>query len=389
MLALPVTSPLPYFVISVLFLLIANLITQRSGFYQDAISKSRGTRHTALDGFRGFLATGVFFVHVGCTYSFFHNGTWQTLPSTLYNSFLGEDAVTCFFMITGFLLWSKVLNQPRFDIKQFYLNRCLRIYPMYWFSLLIILMLVARSSGFNLQTSLPDLATSLKQWLTCRLLDLSILKGYLLPPDINEVQAWRINAGITWTLGLEVNFYLLLPLLKVFTTPIRFVGLVVLVVLAHLLLPGFPVLHASHFLWGMGAAYIYRRFRLESVVASNPVFSVILIGLAMVCATFSMPDTIRIVPLFIIFLLVIYGNSAFGILTSSAARYLGIVSYDLYLLHGILLFVVFFGLNRFFPVAQLSPILFWGLSGMCGLVLIFISGMTYRYIAYPFLALKH
>jgi len=87
----------------------------------------------------------------------------------------------------------------------------------------------------------------------------------------------------------------------------------------------------------------------------------------------------------VVFLSFVYGADLFGLLKSEVAKFLGTISYSIYLLHGIVLFVVLNSVDHFYPIVSLSPTVFWSLILFCGFVAIFISSITYRYIEYPFI----
>jgi peptidoglycan/LPS O-acetylase OafA/YrhL len=74
----------------------------------------------------------------------------------------GEAALQCFYLISGFLISYILQNTAAYgSIRNFYLNRFLRIYPMYWAVALLTVMfyLLAFTLGIDhkLQTllSLP------------------------------------------------------------------------------------------------------------------------------------------------------------------------------------------------------------------------------------------
>ena len=71
--------------------------------------------------FRTLLAVSVLVVHSG-----------PILGVTLLN---GDMAITLFFIVSGFLM-SLILTEKYSDIRLFYYNRLLRIFPPFWFSVL-------------------------------------------------------------------------------------------------------------------------------------------------------------------------------------------------------------------------------------------------------------
>ena len=126
------TSIFPAIGLTIIFFGVAKLIVKHSAFYQQIVQKADQAQYKTLDGLRGFLALGVFFHHAVVNYQYFQIGTWQVSPSNFY-TFAGQGAVAFFFMITGFLFWSKIISGSRFKLKDFYTKRALRVLPAYWF----------------------------------------------------------------------------------------------------------------------------------------------------------------------------------------------------------------------------------------------------------------
>ena len=128
---------------------------------------------------------------------------WATQPSvhTLLNSFLffGKYGVTLFFVLSGFLLFLPFAKALLFEkmwpsIRQFYLRRVFRILPAYYLSLILIVLLFQRQ--------------------------------YLQPQHWNELgtvfshSSWTLPMPLSttrclpfWTLAIEWQYYMLLPLL--------------------------------------------------------------------------------------------------------------------------------------------------------------------------------
>jgi peptidoglycan/LPS O-acetylase OafA/YrhL len=86
-----------------------------------------------LDSARGIAALMVFFSH-------FIARTFQDKINVHYFFFVfnGNDAVSFFFVLSGFVLSYKyiILNKP-LDIKQFYVNRVFRLFPAYFLTVLV------------------------------------------------------------------------------------------------------------------------------------------------------------------------------------------------------------------------------------------------------------
>ncbi|MBW4582968.1 MAG: acyltransferase [Tildeniella nuda ZEHNDER 1965/U140] len=383
------TSIFPAIGLSILFFGAAKLVVSRSVFYQSAIQTANKAQFKALDGLRGFLALGVFFHHAVVSYQYFQLGIWQSAPSNVY-AFLGQGAVVFFFMITGFLFWSKIIVEPKFNIKRFYIRRALRVLPAYWFSLAIMILIVLIMSNFSLRVSLPRFLLQVGSWLICGIYGFSDADKVLFP-DINYGSVGLINASVQWTLRYELQFYLLLPLLAWFVKPLRFIGLFVALLACILLTRYFPLLTLMNFMFGMAAAYLVKRFESKKWFLDRRVSLGIIFLLAAIPLLIPQPyisNQWAIVLIFCAFVFIASGNDLFGLLTAPASKYLGTISYSVYLLHGIVLFCVLRLVNLVYPIKGMHPLYFWVLAGVCGLLVIGLSGITYRFIEHPFLQLK-
>ena len=107
----------------------------------------------------------------------------------------GRTAVWIFFGISGYVIAHGFLYQryllDRFGLKHFYLNRVLRIYPLFLLLSVLGWLTMWAGSGIN-----P-------------------LKWEDLPSQFFGIQfnhAYKLN-GVFWTLGLEIQFYVIAPAL--------------------------------------------------------------------------------------------------------------------------------------------------------------------------------
>ena len=82
------------------------------------------------------------------------------------------------------------------------------------------------------------------------------------------------------------------------------------------------------------------------------------------------------------------GTDVFGLLSNRLTRYLGMVSYSLYLLHGMVLFVCFRFVLGEEKSRSFSPEGHWLVIGGCALTLVPLCSLTYYYIEKAALAKK-
>jgi peptidoglycan/LPS O-acetylase OafA/YrhL len=378
------TNLLFYFLIVYLAWQFCYFLVRRSTFIQSVVVKSEKSSHRALDGLRGFLSINVLFHHATFTYFYFQqDGYWKLPMSAHFHFAIGAEAVTMFFMMTAFLAWSRIIERPKFDVLTFYLKRLIRIFPAYWVSLILVLLVVIVSSKFSLQSpSAMHIVRSLDDWITAQIGTLPLIFGRQAFPNINEFPAWMVNAGVAWTLAYDLNFYLLLPILANFVRLDWFIGLAIGVVALH---RHFDIEQTSimiKFLLGMGLAYVFQRYRWEKYL-THPITSIVIVLALVLGWMMPIPPSLQLACMVFAFVGILYGNSLFGLLMNQAARYLGAISYSIYLLHGIILFMTFHSLNYWIPVKTLPPIGFWAITAACTILTIIVAGLSYQYVEYP------
>ena len=336
-------------------------------------------RFLSIDGLRGYLALFVFLHHSCVWYFYLRTGRWATPTSHLYTH-LGQSSVALFFMITGFLFYSKLLNARHrpFDWERLYIARLLRLTPLYLVAIALMLLIVAVMSGGVLHTSRGKLALDVLRWVT-----FTILGG----PDVNRVQIAQVAvAKVVWSLPYEWLFYLVLPLfaLTVGIRPSwRYLLLGLLAVAGACIADVSPSVVLT-FAGGIIAAVLVRHERFAQFAASGSATIVAIMSIGSAVAFF--PSGYGFAPfvlLAVFFCIVAAGNDLFGLLTRPAARKLGEMAYSVYLLHGLILFATFnlvVGANR---AMALSPLEHWAIIMGVIPILLLICHTTFRCIENP------
>lgn len=343
-------------------------------------------RNASIDGLRGYLAFFVFMHHSCIWYFYLRTGQWTAPPSRVYQQF-GQGSVTLFFMITGFLFFSKILHSKsqRIDWTALLYSRIMRLTPMYVFVLCALLVVVAIASPNGLVETPAQLVKNIVKWLSFTILG---------TPDINGINDTAlILAGVTWTLPYEWTFYLSLPLLAVVAFRIPATSLVLgsFVAVCAIGLIWQPELGRTlPFLSGIFAAVATQSLPFRLFCKTTAASVIVLACLLAVAIAFDTAfDVGALLLLTIAFSLVAGGNSLFGALTAKVSLFLGEQTYSIYLLHGLLLYVTFnfiFGL----PTSRLfTPLQFWGVVGAVTPVLILISRFTFLHIEAPWMAPVH
>lgn len=276
-------------------------------------------------------------------------------------------------MITGFLFWTKVItSNGQINTTNFFKSRINRLVPLYFFHVLIITILACSVNEFQLFERPIILAKNILSWLAF---------GILGQPDINQAHhTFTIDAGVVWTLAYEWTFYVALPLLACFWRGRSFFLIIFVIFSYGFLVP--DIGNIKLFAYGMIAAYLVQNFSLQDIVMKRwfSIIACILLILAYQVTNF------KAELFFLFFMLVVYGNPLFGILTSTPAKLLGTISYSIYLLQGAVIYIVFHAINRYSFISELEPPAFLLATALCGTLLIIISAITYRFVESPFLA---
>ena len=370
-------SPFPAIISLLLAMATAYFLLKQFG-----ASPNQG-RFTTIDGLRGYLAFFVFMHHSSIWYFYLRTGQWQLPPSNLYTHF-GQSSVLLFFMITGFLFFSKLIDGKRKNIDwgKLFVSRFLRLVPLYLFAMSLLFIVVACVSIGILNEPIPVILTEVIQWLSFTVIG---------APDLNGITpTFIIVAGVTWSLPYEWLFYFSLPLLALAVKVIPPLPYIALSIAG---ITGLVIWGSQNnlmvfipFFSGIIAA-ILARYDLFRRFAAQRMSSLILIC-CMATAVALYPSVYGAVPLLlmtVVFTLIACGNNLFGLLVSPVSRTLGEMSYSIYLLHGITLFVTFnFVLDLDIGSASApSAMTHWLWVAGITPVLICICFLTFRYIESP------
>ncbi|GAA0956530.1 acyltransferase family protein [Frigoribacterium faeni] len=157
-----------------------------------------GDRIVGLEGLRGLAAMAVLAYHVAHVLT--RDVEDETMPLLV---FLMHQGLSLFFVLSGFLLFwpfaTRIIEGRELpSLRRYTANRFLRIWPAYVVVFLIV--------NFGLRMSFLSQGEfgQLPWWKT--LVDLTLLHSYL-PGTL------RTGLEVSWTLTVELTFYLVLPFL--------------------------------------------------------------------------------------------------------------------------------------------------------------------------------
>lgn len=198
---------------------------------------------SSMDALRGFAAAFVAFAHCWhWTYPVFYK-TQLTVPALGY----GAKAVPMFALLSGFLIYRSVRKmETREDARYYIARRIFRIYPLYLLSVALCLVLGQVASDNR------DIGT-----LAYLVSEIFMLRSLGFPLFANPV---------TWSLYVEVIFYVFLPIYAMFVgrariLPASIVMLVVLILADQV--PGREFQLWKYFFFGIIASELSLRFERE------------------------------------------------------------------------------------------------------------------------------
>jgi peptidoglycan/LPS O-acetylase OafA/YrhL len=334
----------------------------------------------ALDGFRMVAVFLVIFFHFG----------FDAVP--------GGDGVMMFFVLSGFLItWLLIKEHERtgaISFRAFYRRRTLRIFPaFYGFWLLIV------GAGLVLHGAGP----SAHAWSA-----FFYVSNYYSALTGHPVSAF----SHTWSLAIEEQFYLLWPLVfvccrgslplltRVLVTLIASVALNRLVLVFVFAVDGSYLYSAldtrvDQLLIGCLTAVLLRRRALEwlwSRVCCHPVAPLVTVSLLVGSVAFGEQVLWRyrdvagytvhavLYAVLIVQLVALSDSPLWSWLNSAPARFLGLISYPLYLYQEVTLYSVREALQQ-------QPVIVQLLAAIA--VTVGVASMSYYVIERPFLRMKH
>jgi peptidoglycan/LPS O-acetylase OafA/YrhL len=338
-------------------------------------------RYGGIDGLRGLLAGGVFIHHSEAAYRYFATGVWGWGQSATLNH-LGQTTVALFFMITAFLFASRLFKDG-VNWRRLYIARVMRIMPLYLLFMVLVVGSAFHLSDWVMREPAAKVAAEVAHWFAFSM---------FARPDINGVaNTWTQGGGVNWSLAYEWYFYASLPVLFFVLKPLRppqpaRVGLVLFCLAlaamgaAGVVLSGWK-LHWMHFACGCAAALVYRDATLRAALPRLGWPGVAC--LAALTLFTSAAGAMQVLLTFAFFLSVLGRNQS--ALDWKPLRWLGEISYGVYLLHG---FVLFWALHYFpLPLANIGVFAYMLLMTAVVAGVVLIASATHFLIELPGIAL--
>jgi peptidoglycan/LPS O-acetylase OafA/YrhL len=311
-----------------------------------------------FEGLRGLLAAWVALGHA-----------FVALPvgrNEYRGSLMNVDAVDVFIILSGFVIFTLLGNRRDLPYFSYLTARFFRIFPVY-FSVLLLSTLMLHAdyhvvsvspAGTATAMRLTEMAAAAQRPITHFLVHLTMLQG-IIPEHFLPYTAYTL-VGQAWSISVEWQFYLIAPLLFVWTSKMRdwrslaclFAVISICVFYSHYVTSGFFGANLVPFAVGFASYYFYQSDFTRLPASSVRLFFVSLFFLGVVLAH-------RHIVGLGVWLLVFYAivaarrspagtNVLTKLLLLPPVLYLGRISYSVYLVH----IQVLFALMWFFHIAN-------------------------------------
>ena len=355
------------------------VVSRASGFYRAmlrsdaALAPTDGrVRYDTIDGLRGACCLMVIVGHSAATLwlplASFRLGDAGRLAPTAFKT--GGLAVGLFFAITAFLFYGRVVESNRATpAGRFLVGRAARIGPALVMSGLLIFLVDA----CTIRALTPAHPAEFLR-MTAKLVSLGAVGTGIV----------QHNAYVYWTLPYEWMFYFAMPVLAAAVpggvpTWARLLACFAMASLASGVIGRSGP--AMMFVPGIVAAHLVDRPAVRRL-ASSSLGSACVVGLAVAFPFATVADSASFLAASIVgvaFTLIVAGCDAFGLLRLDALRAVGMASYSVYLLHGIVLFTARPLLLRWGGPTPCA----WAAVLGCTVVTVLASFASYRWIEHP------
>lgn len=362
------------------------------------MSDTTGRRyfHT-FDALRFFAFFKVFLLHLPIV----------AFPWFNYLSAGGGIGVQFFFVLSGFLITYIILEEQQqtggFDLKNFFMRRILRIWPLYY-----LMVLVAFATPF-LTEQILHIQTKQAGYEPEWWKSLLFLENYKMMstgehPNVSPL-------GVMWSLCIEEHFYIIwglllytfrqkgLPLIIIISI---ITGIVSRIVYAQLSIPALDILtNIDLFAYGAIPAYLLAKHKenLEQKITSIPIGykrwgAMAVVGAVVICSQYTKDAisfiwmTVLLGILFaVLILFTLPQNTRFRISDNNILSRLGIYTYGLYVYHTLVINLLLqviprIGLDISNPVGAIAFVI------ISLLATILISMASYHLFEKQFLKLK-
>lgn len=323
---------------------------------------------------------------------------------------LGDKAVTLFFVLSGFLITFLLLKEKRetgtISIKDFYMRRVLRIWPLYFIIVISALFILPAFSFFHW----PEWSDYLFEDFGVKV----VLFFLILPNAVQVLYPSVPFANQLWSIGVEEQFYLIWPLIIKYVRHhlifllIIIIGLPIITAALYFMANGRindqGLLKVINFLkqflsltridcmaaGGIAAILLYKQHKIIRYIFHPVVQSINLLLILYIFLTgFYVPYISNMIHGIVFSILILnFAANKHSILNieSKMTNYLGSISYGIYMYHPLGIFIA---VKLLFRGHIINSIAFWILLYVLAFSFtVIIASASFRFIEQPLLTIK-
>ncbi len=350
-----------------------------------------------LNGVRCIAAFMVILSHIELNKSYFGIG------NTFHNvKVFGKLGVTLFFVLSGFLITYLLLHEKerygKIKISFFYFRRILRIWPLYYFIVLLSLFVLPYFNLFKIPHFRLEFDTDIQFFITC------FLFAFFLPNLLISIKLIPF-ATQTWSIGTEEQFYAIWPIIinriknlkKMFLFIISFYYIVIFCINLSLFDSIKYIVLIREYcnmlqldaltLGSLGAYSFYKIDKSIELITANVslILSIFVLTMALLYDV-EVPffNSLFYALLFVILIInLVYKKILLRVLENQFFNYLGTISYGLYMYHQIAIVLCINVLLKFHIMNDVA------LYVSSIVITVLIAGLSHKFLEKPFLTLKN
>ncbi|MCJ0742436.1 acyltransferase family protein [Pedobacter montanisoli] len=343
-----------------------------------------------FEGFRGVLAMWVFFSHIlaFCGYP------WASFNHPFKLFVTGTYAVDCFIILSGFVI-ALLIDQKEEKYSMYIKRRFLRLYPLYIVCIFLACLLYIFHFTENKYT--------LNEWIAHIGLHLTMLHGVIPDSIIKNAPGAILNPA--WSISLEWQFYLVIPVFFYFFKKHQSITLISSLILSFILIvvtprldnwhhPSFLPLKLHFFIIGITSYFIYKTFTKETLKSNLVSISdaILPIALFMFLVFIGYSKEFGILVFLIFFISVMtnrikqnfFNKTVSDFFNLRTVQNLGKISYSIYLIHEIVLIIIVRTIKTHIPnITSLSLLVLTSFIAIP--ITILLSSLSYKYIEKRFI----
>ncbi len=349
-----------------------------------------------LNGIRTLAAFGVMISHITLQLSGYNLNfsLFGFKDGKVAGWTLGEHGVTMFFVLSGFLITFLLMKEKekfnKIKVRQFYIRRVLRIWPLYYLYFFIAMGIIMLSSSY-----------SASPWIVVTYMFFAANIPFILEKTL-------LNLDHFWSIAVEEQFYLFWPLFfridekKLMLLVSIIIGLlsIIRVTLWYFIPFSVPALFSvvnrfDCMLFGaLGAMLYYRKNNLFLKIADNKVTQACALGvlLLMIVNLFSFFNSIlEIFVVNVMTLIIIIGQinrkNRIVNFNNIVMDYLGKLSYGVYIIHILVLYTVItlFNWSLIENKYLMAALIYFTVI----FVTVLLAHLSYNWFEKPFLKMKN